>query len=65
MTVDELRKALVSVPGHLKVEMTVPGDEFPVTCLTRDRSYLRFCKDNTEISVGETVLHDDKEGLEA
>lgn len=61
MTVDELRKALVGAPGNLRVEMTLTGDEFPVTCVTRDKTYLRMCRDNTEVSVGETTLHDDME----
>jgi hypothetical protein len=59
MTVDDLRKALVGVPGNLKVEMTFPGDEFPVTCVTQDKTYLRVCSYSDDVSVAETVLHND------
>ena len=59
MTVDDLRKAIQHLPDNLKVEIALPDDEFNATCLTHSRNYLRICKDNSEISVAETVLHDD------
>lgn len=59
MNVDELRKAIANLHGNLRVEIVLPNDEVPATCLTKDARYLRLRLDSTEISVGETVLHED------
>lgn len=59
MTVDDLRKALFGIRGDLRVEITLPDNEFPATCVTASRNLLRICQDNAEISVAETLLYDD------
>lgn len=60
MTVDELRKAIARLPGHLRVEITLPTDEFQAVCVTADRHYLRICQKADDISSGETILHNDE-----
>jgi hypothetical protein len=56
--VRDLRNALARLNGDLRVWLTLPDDEWGITCITQDRSSVHLCKDNTEISVGETVLLD-------
>jgi hypothetical protein len=58
ITVRDLRNALDRLNGDLKVWLTLPDDEWGITCITLDRTSVHLCKDNTEISVAETVLLD-------
>lgn len=67
MTVDQLKRAIAHVPGHLVVEISltdVTRDEVHATALTMDRTYLRICETDKEISRGDTVLLNDHEGEE-
>jgi hypothetical protein len=58
ITVRDLRNALDRVNGDLRVWLTLPDDEWGITCIMQYKNSIHLCKDNTEISVGETVLLD-------
>ena len=65
MTVNDLREALRDLPGDAKVCIVPPtnDDEWEATVASTPkygRSVL-ICANNTEISAGEEVLHDDNE----
>lgn len=61
MNVEQLRRALINVPGHLAVYITLPEDEFRSTCLTQARDAVRICKYPEGVQKGEQVLYSDTE----
>ena len=56
ITVAQLKNILRHLPDDLSVWLTLPTDELPIACVTKDRRSVHLCSSGDEISIGETVL---------